>query len=283
MDSINSPVTLANGYQMPCVGYGTYQTPADETRTAVAEAIKLGYRHIDTAAIYGNEAGVGEAIVESGLDREEFFLTTKLWNTERGYDSTLAAFETSLNTLGLDYVDLYLIHWPANYLQFGDDAKRINAETWRAFEDLYEQGRVKAIGVSNFLPHHLEALAETARIMPMVDQVEFHPGWFQRSIYRYCQDKGIVLQAWSPLGQRAALDNPELVSIGAKHGKTSAQVCLRWTLQHGVVPLPKTVTPARMVENADLFDFELSGADMELIDNLSISGGPSARPDEALF
>lgn len=283
MDSINSPVTLANGYQMPCVGYGTYQTPADETRTAVAEAIKLGYRHIDTAAIYGNEAGVGEAIVESGLDREEFFLTTKLWNTERGYDSTLAAFETSLNTLGLDYVDLYLIHWPANYLQFGDDAKRINAETWRAFEDLYEQGRVKAIGVSNFLPHHLEALAETARIMPMVDQVEFHPGWFQRSIYRYCQDKGIVLQAWSPLGQRAALDNPELVSIGAKHGKTSAQVCLRWALQHGVVPLPKTVTSARMVENADLFDFELSGADMELIDNLSVSGGPSARPDEALF
>ena len=283
MDSINSPVTLANGYQMPCVGYGTYQTPADETRTAVAEAIKLGYRHIDTAAIYGNEAGAGEAIVNSGLDREEFFLTTKLWNTERGYDSTLAAFETSLNTLGLDYVDLYLIHWPANYLQFGDDAKQINAETWRAFEDLYEQGRVKAIGVSNFLPHHLEALAETARIMPMVDQVEFHPGWFQRSIYRYCQDKGIVLQAWSPLGQRAALDNPELVSIGAKHGKTSAQVCLRWALQHGVVPLPKTVTPARMVENADLFDFELSGADMELIDNLSISGGPSARPDEALF
>ena len=283
MDSINSPVTLANGYQMPCVGYGTYQTPADETRTAVAEAIKLGYRHIDTAAIYGNEAGAGEAIVKSGLDREEFFLTTKLWNTERGYDSTLAAFETSLNTLGLDYVDLYLIHWPANYLQFGDDAKQINAETWRAFEDLYEQGRVKAIGVSNFLPHHLEALAETARIMPMVDQVEFHPGWFQRSIYRYCQDKGIVLQAWSPLGQRAALDNPELVSIGAKHGKTSAQVCLRWALQHGVVPLPKTVTSARMVENADLFDFELSGADMELIDNLSVSGGPSARPDEALF
>lgn len=283
MDSINSPVTLANGYQMPCVGYGTYQTPADETRTAVAEAIKLGYRHIDTAAIYGNEAGVGEAIVTSGLDREELFLTTKLWNTERGYDSTLAAFETSLNTLGLDYVDLYLIHWPANYLQFGDDAKRINAETWRAFEDLYEQGRVKTIGVSNFLPHHLEALAETARIIPMVDQVEFHPGWFQRSIYRYCQDKGIVLQAWSPLGQRAALDNSELVSIGAKHGKTSAQVCLRWALQHGVVPLPKTVTPARMVENADLFDFELSGADMELIDNLSISGGPSARPDEALF
>lgn len=283
MDSINSPVTLANGYQMPCVGYGTYQTPADETRTAVAEAIKLGYRHIDTAAIYGNEAGVGEAIIESGIDREEFFLTTKLWNTERGYDSTRAAFETSLNTLGLDYVDLYLIHWPANYLQFGDDAKQINAETWRAFEDLYEQGRVKAIGVSNFLPHHLEALAETARIIPMVDQVEFHPGWFQRSIYRYCQDKGIVLQAWSPLGQRAALDNPELVEIGAKYGKTSAQVCLRWALQHGVVPLPKTVTPARMMENADLFDFELSGADMELINNLSISGGPSARPDEALF
>lgn len=283
MDSINSPVTLANGYQMPCVGYGTYQTPADETRTAVAEAIKLGYRHIDTAAIYGNEAGVGEAIIESGIDREEFFLTTKLWNTERGYDSTRAAFETSLNTLGLDYVDLYLIHWPANYLQFGDDAKQINAETWRAFEDLYEQGRVKAIGVSNFLPHHLEALAETARIIPMVDQVEFHPGWFQRSIYRYCQDKGIVLQAWSPLGQRAALDNPELVEIGAKYGKTSAQVCLRWALQHGVVPLPKTVTPARMMENADLFDFELSGADMELINNLSISGGPSARPDEAMF
>ena len=276
-------ITLANGYRMPSLGYGTYQTPADETRTAVAEAIKLGYRHIDTAAIYGNEAGVGEAIEESGIDRDEFFLTTKLWNTERGYDTIRAAFETSLNTLGVDYVDLYLIHWPANYLQFGDDANRLNAETWRAFEDLYEEGRIKAIGVSNFLPHHLDALAETARITPMVDQVEFHPGWFQRSIHRYCHDKGIVMQGWSPLGQRAALDNPDLIAIGEKHGKTSAQVCLRWALQHGVVPLPKSVTPARMAENADVFDFELSDADMEHIDNLSISGGPSARPDEALF
>lgn len=283
MDNLNSPLPLLNGLTIPCIGYGTYQTPIDETRDVVAQAIDCGYRHIDTAAFYGNEEGVGQAIRSSSLPRSDFFVTTKLWNTERGYNKARAAFDASIDALGLDYVDLYLIHWPANYLQFGEEAKSINAQTWRALEDLYEEGRVKAIGVSNFLAHHLADLAETTRITPMVNQIEFHPGWNQRGVVRYCQDRGIVVEAWSPLGRKDVLDNEVLTAIGEAHSKSSAQVCMRWVLQHGVLPLPKTVSAERMAANADVFDFVLSKDEMSIIDELSNIGGQCARPDDVTF
>ncbi|WP_167142103.1 aldo/keto reductase [Canibacter zhoujuaniae] len=281
--SINNPVSLANGNTIPNVGFGTFQTPPDETKIAVAEAIKAGYRHIDTAAIYGNEAGVGEAVRESGVGRGEFFITTKVWNTERGFEKTLAAAEGSLEKLGLDYVDLLLVHWPANYLQFGSEAKALNADTWRAFEHLYEQGRAKAIGVSNFMAHHLEALEETAKVRPMVNQIEVHPGWYQANAIKWCQDHDIVVEAWSPLGQQAVLAHPVLQEIADRHGKETAQVSLRWALQHGLIPLPKSVTPARIRSNTELFDFVLSVEEIQAIDKLENIGGPCLRPDDVLF
>lgn len=283
MDSINSPVRLENGVEMPCVGFGTFQTPADVTASVVREALEAGYTHIDTAAIYGNEEGVGQAIKDSGIDRGDLFITTKMWNTERGYDSALTAFDTSMEKLGLEYLDLYLLHWPANYLQHGDAAKQLNAESWRALEYLYETGRVRSIGVSNFLVHHLEELAKTAKIQPMVNQIEFHPGWYQRGIVKYCQEKGIVVQAWSPLGQKDALDNPVLVDIAKELSVSTAQVCLRWVLQRGGVPLPKTVSRDRMETNADIFGFELSDEQLKAIDALENIGGQCARPDDVLF
>ena len=281
--SINDPFTLHNGVDIPCVGYGTYKVAAEEARASAAAAIQAGYRHIDTAAFYRNEAGVGQAVSESGLTREAFFITSKVWNTDRGYDRTRAAFEASLKALDLEYLDLYLIHWPANYLQFGKDAKALNAETWRALEDLYREGRVRAIGLSNFLPHHIEDLLETARIKPMVDQIELHPGWLQRGTLRYCADNGIVVEAWSPMGRGALMESPALREIAGRLGKTVAQVCIRWVLQHGALPLPKSVHPDRIAANAAVFDFTIPAQDMEAIDALVNLGGQCARPDDVLF
>ena len=275
--------TMNNGKTIPCVGYGTYKTSEEEVYDAVLSAMKAGYRHIDTAAYYHNEEGVGRAVRECGVPREELFLTSKVWNTDRGYEKTKKAFADSMERLGLDYLDLYLIHWPANRKQFGDEAKRINAETWKALEELYAEGKVKAIGLSNFLPHHIEELMESTKVKPMVNQIEFHPGWAQLEISEYCQKNDIVVEAWSPLGRKAVLDNEVLKGIGEKHGKKTAQVCVRWILQHGILPLPKTVNPGRMAENADVFDFELSAEEMKIIDGLKDLGGQCARPDEVDF
>lgn len=283
MKSMKEKFELANGTSIPCIGYGTYKTPIPETCEAVLAALKAGYRHMDTAAAYKNESGVGRAVRESGIAREEIFVTSKVWNTERGYDKTRAAFEKTLKELGLEYLDLYLIHWPANYRQFGKEAKRINAETWKALEDLYREGRVKAIGVSNFLPHHIEELMETAEVKPMVDQIEFHPGWAQKGVVRYCHDNGIVVEAWSPLGRREVLEHPVLVRLAEKYGKSAAQICLRWELQHGVLPLPKSANPARMAENTQVFDFVISGEDMAALDELHDIGGKCSLPDEIDF
>lgn len=283
LTSLTSDLKLSNGVTIPGLGYGTYQTPPEDAYRAVTDALAVGYRHIDTAARYGNESGVGQAVKDSGLKREEVFITSKLWNTERGYDKTMAAFEKTLAELGTDYLDLYLIHWPANEKQFGQEAAVLNLDTWRAFEDLYKVGKIKAIGVSNFMPNHLEALLAQAEIKPMVNQIEVHPGWPQTEAIRYCQRNDILVEAWAPLGEAAALSNPVLAKIAAKYDHTPAQVCLRWEIQQGILPLPKSVHKERMAENTKLFDFELTEDEMDIIGALRNLGGQCKVPDQVDF
>lgn len=280
---MNKDFELTNGVRIPSVGFGTWQTPDGETAIeAVQCAIRTGYRHIDTAAVYGNEKSVGEGIARSGIAREEIFVTSKVWNTERGYDTTLRAFHRTLSDLRLDYLDLYLIHWPATEHRFAD-WRQINADTWRAMETLYNEGKIRAIGVSNFLPHHLEALLDHATVKPMVNQIEFHPGFMQRECTDFCRANGILVEAWSPLGTGRMLTNETLKGIAARYGKSVAQLCIRWALQHGVLPLPKSVTPERIRENLDIFGFEISDADMQIIDRMEYCGGSGLDPDEIDF
>ena len=285
LTNVNSPIKLENGVEIPCVGYGTFRTDPAVTARAVQDAIEAGYRHIDTARIYENEEGVGEGIRVSGVPREKLFVTSKLWNTDRGYEETKAAFQASLERLGLDYLDLYLIHWPANEKQFGDRAAQINADSWRAMEELYEAGRIRAIGLSNFMPHHVKKLMETARIKPMVDQSEVHPGWPHTDEIIKLQDMGILVEAWGPLGGQGSvvLQNPTMKKIAEAHGKSTAQVSLRWIIQQGVLPLPKSVHVERIRQNMDLFDFELSDDEMKEISSLSGLGGQCADPDDVDF
>lgn len=274
---------LRNGVKIPSVGLGTWLSPEGRITTdAIRYALASGYRHIDCAAAYDNEKSVGAGIKESGVKREEIFVTSKLWNTERGYDTTLRAFDRSCSDLGLDYLDLYLIHWPASPNQF-PNWREINAATWKAMERLYDEGRIRAIGVSNFLPHHLEALAETARIPVMVNQIEYHPGFMQRECVEYCTSHGILVEAWSPLGRGRLSANELLNSIAAKYGKSMAQICIRWELQNGVLPLPKSVTPQRISQNIDVFDFTISAEDMAAIDNMGPCGESGLHPDKIDF
>ena len=281
LTSINSPIKLNNGVEIPCVGYGTFRTDPAVTAQAVQDAIAAGYRHIDTAKVYENEVGVGQGIKAAGVPREELFVTSKLWNTDRGYEATKAAFQASLDRLGLDYLDLYLIHWPANEKQFGADAAKINAETWRAMEELYEAGKIRAIGLSNFMPHHVAELLKTAKIKPMVDQIEVHPGWTHAEEIKKLQAMDIVVEAWGPLGGQGAtvLVDPTMQKIAATHGKSTAQVSLRWILQQGVVPLPKSVHVDRLKQNMELFDFELSNEEMQTIAALPNLGGQCKDPE----
>ena len=283
LTNLTAGLKLNNGVIIPGLGYGTYQTPPEDAYQAVSEALAVGYRHIDTAALYGNESGVGRAVKDSGLKREDVFITSKLWNTERGYEKTLAAFDKTLAELGTDYLDLYLIHWPANEKQFGAQAKDLNLETWRAFEKLYEDGKIKAIGVSNFMPNHLEDLLAEAKIKPMVNQIEVHPGWPQTEALRYCQCNDILVEAWAPLGEAAALNNPVIAKIAAKYNHTPAQICLRWEVQQGLLPLPKSVHKNRMEENTNIFDFELTEAEMDIIGSLRNLGGQCKVPDQVDF
>lgn len=273
---------LNNGYMIPEIGYGTWQSPDSEvTVNGVKTAIACGYRHIDTAAAYKNEASVGEGIKESGVARNELFVTSKVWNSQRGYEKTIAAFEKTLSDLGLDYLDLYLIHWPASKKDY-ENWEEINLETWRAMTDLYKAGKIKAIGVSNFKPHHLEALMKT-EVKPMVNQVEFHPGFMQEETVKYCRDNEILVEAWSPLGTGRMLTNPDLQEIASHYGKSVAQICIRWCIQHDVLPLPKSVTPSRIEENRNVFDFEINAEDMQRIDALENFGGSGLDPDEVDF
>nr|BAF34656.1 benzil reductase [Bacillus subtilis] len=272
---LKDTVKLHNGVEMPWFGLGVFKVEnGNEATESVKAAIKNGYRSIDTAAIYKNEEGVGIGIKESGVAREELFITSKVWNEDQGYETTLAAFEKSLERLQLDYLDLYLIHWP------GKDKYK---DTWRALEKLYKDGKIRAIGVSNFQVHHLEELLKDAEIKPMVNQVEFHPRLTQKELRDYCKAQGIQLEAWSPLMQGQLLDNEVLTQIAEKHNKSVAQVILRWDLQHEVVTIPKSIKEHRIIENADIFDFELSQEDMDKIDALNKDERVGPNPDELLF
>lgn len=283
LTSLTAPLKLSNGVEIPGLGYGTYKSSVDEVTQAVLEALKAGYRHIDTAAYYQNQTGIGKAIAQCGLPREELFITSKVWNTDRGYDQTMAAFNKTLDELGLDYLDLYLIHWPANHKQFGDQARAINADTWRALEDLYQAGKVRAIGVSNFMPNHLQELTADSQIMPMVDQIEFHPGWPQEATLRFCQRHDILVEAWRPLGTAEALNNTLIQAIADKYDKTTAQVCLRWSIQQGLLPLPKSVHPDRIQANTEIFDFALTDDEMDTISSIRFFDTSTHIPDQVDF
>jgi 2,5-diketo-D-gluconate reductase A len=272
----NTP--LNDGTTIPQLGYGVFQVPEDETYEAVSAALAAGYRHIDTAKAYGNEAGVGRAIADSGIDRDELYVTTKLWNADQGYDSTLAAFDSSLGKLGLEKLDLYLIHWPV-------PAKDEWVNTWRAFEKLQADGRVTSIGVSNFTVPFLERLLEETTVKPVLNQIELHPRFSQPELRAFHADHDIRTEAWSPLGGQggSVLDKPELATIGEAHGKTPAQVVIRWHLQLGNVVIPKSATPSRIEANIDVLDFELTGDEMASIATLDDGSRVGPDPAEANF
>ncbi|MFD7401713.1 aldo/keto reductase [Streptomyces sp. NPDC059866] len=275
MSSKVPPIILNNGVAMPQLGFGVWQVPDDEAEQAVATALEAGYRSIDTAAIYGNEEGTGKAIAAAGLPREDLFVTTKLWNSDQGYESALRAFDVSLGKLGLEYVDLYLIHWPL-------PSRGKYVDTYKAFEKLHSDGRIRAIGVSNFLPEHLERLIAETSVIPAVNQIELHPHLQQHAAREYHAEQGIHTEAWSPLGQgRGLLEVPAIVAIAQKHNRTPAQVVLRWHLQLGNIVIPKSVTPSRIQENIDVFDFSLDTEDLAAIS--ALNEDRRLGPDPAAF
>lgn len=274
---------LNNNYKIPNIGFGTFRTPSgEETEKSVIDAIKSGYRHIDCAAAYGNEKSVGEAIRKSGVAREKLFITSKLWNDDKGYENTLAAFNRTLEDLQLDYLDLYLIHWPIAKAS-KNNWQEANSESWRALEKLYKQGKVKAIGVSNFLGHHLDPLIKTAKIKPMVNQIEIHPGMLQEETVKFCEENNILVEAWAPFSNGQIFNNPVLKEIADQYKKSVAQISLRWIIQKGIIPLPKSVTPERIKNNLDVFDFEIKAQDVEKIDRLTDCGSSGLHPDEVDF
>lgn len=286
MKSLTDGFILSNSVKMPCIGLGTYLTPDGQTAVdSVKCAIRLGYRHIDAAACYNNEVSVGQGIAEGlaecGLSRQDIFVTSKVWNTERGYSKTWVAFQKTLEDLKLDYLDLYLIHWPASSHQF-ENWEALNLETWEALTDLYIAGRIKAIGVSNFLPYHIEALMKT-KVQPMVNQIEYHPGFRQIETVNYCRQNMIQVEAWSPLGRGRLFEHPLLIRLAEKYQKSIAQICIKWCLQNDVAPLPKSITPTRLAENADVFDFTLDSEDMAAIDAIEDYGASGLHPDEISF
>lgn len=268
-------VTLNTGEAMPQLGFGVFQVPDAEAEAVVAEALDAGYRSIDTATLYENERGTGRALAASGIPREDLFVTTKLWNTDQGHDAALRAFDTSLHRLGLDYVDLYLIHWPA-------PGQERYVETWRALARIHAEGRARSVGVSNFEPEHLRRLLDDGGPVPAVNQIELHPRLQQEELRAFDAEHGIVTEAWSPLGRNnGVLTDPAVRAVAEKHGRSAAQTVLRWHLQLGNVVIPKSVTPARIRENIDVFGFELDEADMRAIGTLET--GVRVGPDPATF
>lgn len=262
---------LSNGLNIPQLGLGVYKVPQEKAQETVTSALDIGYRHIDTASFYGNELGVGGAIKQSNIPRSDIFITTKVWNDEQGYDNTLRAFEQSMKKLDLDVIDLYLIHWPI---------RDVFPETWRALERMYEEGQVRAIGVSNFLDHHLKTLFKTAHIKPTVNQIELHPKLFQKSTVDFCKENDIVIESWSPLGRANYLSDERLERLAQKYQKTVAQIMIRWHIQHDFVVIPKSTHPARQAENFHVFDFELSAEDMSVLDHLDEGLRIGSHPDD---
>lgn len=276
--------SLNNGLTIPSIGFGTWQIEEGKTAyDAVLFAIKSGYRHIDTAAVYGNEKSIGEAIKDSGIPREELFITTKAWNSHRGYEKTMEAFDQSLGLLGLDYIDLYLIHWPANTSQFPENWNELNLSSWKAMEDLYADNKIKSIGVSNFMVKHLEALLPIVAIPPMVNQIEYHPGYLQNDVVEFCQKNSIHIEAWSPIGSGRILENELLNELATKYSTSVGQICIRFALQNNVTPLPKSVTPKNIENNLSVFDFTIEDSDIKKIKEMSLEGFSGLNPDEVEF
>lgn len=270
--SLSTTYTLNNGTKIPAIGLGVYKAePGKEVYEAVKSALEIGYRHIDTASFYENESDVGRAIKDSGIPRDEVFVTTKVWNDEQGYEETKAAFQRSLERLEMDYVDLYLVHWPVPG-KF--------TETYRALEEIYQEGKAKAIGVSNFLPHHLEELLLSASVIPAVNQIELHPQLQQIETQEFCKKHNILIEAWAPLGKARYFDHPTLVKLANKHKKTSAQIIIRWQFQSGIITIPKSVRKERQEENVDIFDFELSDEDIKEMELMNLEKRIGKHPDE---
>lgn len=283
MTEIKRTYTLLNGLEIPSIGFGMWQTPDDEVGVnSIVSAVGAGYRHIDTAQAYGNEGCVGKALKQCGVSRQELFITTKIHNDNHSYDLVMSSFEKSLKEMDTQYADLLLIHWP-NPLKYRERWQAANAETWRAMEELYDAGRVKAIGLSNFRAHHIDELLKTARIRPMVNQIRLCPGDTQDEVVSYCREKGMVLEAYSPLGTGKIFSVPEMKALSEKYGRSIAQICIRWSLQRGYLPLPKSVTPSRIEENLRVYDFELEEADVRLIAGLKGCVGLASDPDSRPF
>lgn len=277
-----STYKLSNGVEIPVIGYGTWQVEDDIAVASVEESIKAGYRHIDTAQAYGNEKSVGEGIRRSGIAREELFVTTKLTNANHSYELTMSSFEQSLKDLGLSYVDLFLVHWPCP-IQVRDRWQDANAETWRAIEELYDDGKIRAIGVSNFHQRHIDALLQTAKYAPMVDQIRLCSGCTQDEVVDYCRKNNILLEAYSPLGRGQVSGVDEINKIADKYGKSASQIAIRWSLDMGFLPLPKSVTPSRIRDNLNVFDFKLTAEEVETLKNLTGCAGLAPDPDTMPF
>ncbi len=270
--------TLNNGVKIPCIGYGTYKATEGAGEKTISHAIKVGYRYFDTASFYGTEGDIAKAVKESNIPREEFFYATKVWKEEMGYEQTKEAFEKSLKNLQTNYLDLYLIHWPIP--SFGYKGwKQLTVDTWRAMEELYKEGKIRAIGFSNFLPHHIENILDNCTIRPMVNQLEFHPGYTQEAAVNYCKENNIQVQAWSPIGRARMLNDPLLVELAEKYNVSSAQICLRFALQKQIIPLPKTTSIERMKENKNIFSFSISKEDMYRLDTMPQVGWSGEHPD----
>ncbi len=266
-------IKLNNGVYIPSIGFGTSLVTGDECIKVIKMAINVGYRHIDTASAYENEVEIGKAIRQSNVKREDLFITSKVWKDSMGYDNTLRSFENSLKRLDLEYVDLFLIHWPKN----GDE--QLNIDTWKALERIYKEGKAKAIGVSNFLKHHLEIILNNCNVVPSINQIEFHPGLIRKETIDFCKRNNIVIEAWAPLGKGKMLNNETLVNIAKKYNKSVAQLCLKWCLQNDVIPLPKSENVERMKQNLDLFDFTITKEDMDIINNMEFFAGSDMNPD----
>ncbi len=278
MNSMYDCYTLSNGVKIPCLGFGTYKAAEENNAEIIKMAIAAGYRYFDTASFYGTERYLGEAVQESGIPREQFFLASKVWKTEMGYEQTKEAFARTLQNLKTDYLDLYLIHWPLPTPE-ETEWKKLDLDTWRAMEELYREGKVRAIGLSNFLPHHIENILKNCEVMPMVNQLELHPGYMQAAAVYYCREHDIRVQAWSPLGRTRVLKDELIVNLAEKYQVSPARLCLRFELQKGMIPLPNSSSLERMKENQDIFSFEIEPEDMYRIETMPQTGWSGEHPD----